>query len=236
MDLRRFFSEEKVRGSIIDIVDEEAYHLRKVLRVKKGTVIEITDGKGVLHYGKVDSFSGENVRVWIERTERFKKTERKIIIAASLLKRTPMNFMIEKLTEIGVDEITPIIFNRTELKPSEKVVKKWEKIAIASIKVNKRPWLTKVNSPIAFDELIEKYTNINRKYMLDIQGKKKLSVLTDNIRMIAVIGPPGDYIQSEREVLFANGYEPIKISNSILKVETAAISVSAILKEKEFFY
>jgi len=233
VDLRRFFSRAEVNGSFIDLTDEEAYHLKKVLRVKKGKEIEITDGEGTLYFGLVDSFFENSVRVKIEKTRRFDKRKKNIIIAPSLLKRTSMNFMIEKLSEIGVDEITPVLFNRTELKISDKIVQKWEKIAITSLKVNKSVWLTKINSPLSLKDLIEKYKLINNKIMLDIDGNTKISDKTV-LDTIAVIGPPGDYISAEKKLLIGSGYGAIKINSSILKVETAAISISAVLKERDF--
>ncbi len=234
MDLRRFFSRADVNGSFIDLVDEEAYHLKKVLRVKKGKEIEITDGDGTLYFGMVDSFLENSVRVKIEKTKRFDKKKKNIIIAPSLLKRASMNLMIEKLSEIGVDEITPVLFNRTELKTSDKIIQKWEKIAIASLKVNKSVWLTKINLPVILKDLIEKYKLINNKIMLDIDGNTKVSDKTV-LDTIAVIGPPGDYIIAEKNLLIENKYKSIKINSSILKVETAAVSIAAVLKERDFF-
>jgi len=233
MDIRRFFCDDEPKNSIMELTGEESYHLIKVLRVRKGTEIEITDGKGSLYLGSIDSFTGHSVRVKVKHTEKKIKNDSKIIIAPSLLKRVPMNLMIEKLTEIGVDEISPVIFNRTELKASDKLVEKWKKIAIASIKVNKRVWLTKINSPIIFEEIIKKYNYLKNKYILDIQGEKCTDdTITDDL--IAVIGPPGDYIKKERDILIENAYKSVKINSSILKVETAAISFSALLKEKEY--
>ncbi len=233
MDIRRFFSRTPIVDSIIDIDSEEAYHLRRVLRVKIGTEIEITNGAGLLYYGMIDSFINDVVRVKINKTEKYEKSSNRIIIAPSLLKRNAMNLMIEKLSEIGVDEITPVLFNRTELKPSDKLVQKWEKIAIASLKVNKQVWLTKINIPMKLSDLIKNYNNIENKFMLDIEGNTKINE-SPLLNTIAVIGPPGDYVKQERDNLIDKGYSRIKINNAILKVETAAISISSILKEKEF--
>ncbi len=232
MDIRRFFSRNPIVDSMIDIDSEEAYHLRKVLRVKIAAEIEITDGTGSLYYGKIDGFIKDIVRVKIYKTEKYKKSSNRIIIAPSLLKRNAMNLMIEKLSEIGVDEITPVLFNRTELKPSDNLIQKWEKIAIASLKVNKQVWLTKINIPIKLSDLIENYNNIENKFMLDIDGNTKINE-SPLLNTLAVIGPPGDYIKQERDNLINEGYSSTKINNSILKVETAAISISSILKEQE---
>ncbi len=231
MDIRRFFCENHVDDSIIEINEEEAYHLKKVLRVKIGNEIEITNGKGMLYTGNIDGFTSDRVRVRVRKTEKININSKKIVLAPSLLKRIPMNFMIEKLSEIGVNEITPVVFKRTECKFSDKIIQKWKKIAISSLKVNKQVWLTKINYPVSLGELIVKYKDIENKLMLDIDGTSKLN-MPDETNTIAVIGPPGDYLEAEREELIDSGFSQIKINSSILKVETAAISISALLREK----
>ncbi len=227
MDIRRFYSNQDINDGTIELIDEEAYHLKKVLRAQIGDTVEVTNGLGNLYIGKVDSLKGDRVKVKINENHRFPKREGRFIIAPSLLRRNPMNLIIEKLSELGVPEITPVLFNRTEIKPANKVVQKWEKIAITSLKVNKRVWMSRINEPIYLQQLIDHYADVERKIMLDIDGDRS-NYAENKADTIIVVGPPGDFIEREKTALHANGYTAANINGGTLRVETAAITAAAI--------
>jgi 16S rRNA (uracil1498-N3)-methyltransferase len=166
--------------------------------------------------------------VLVKKIEKSHKPPVNVIVAPSLLKQRPMNVMIEKLTELGVDEIRPVMFTRTDETYSQARLKKWNRTAGQSLKVNKRLWLTDIYPPVSIDQIIEMSRPIKTKILLDISGQNPGNV-TWQFPVIAVIGPPGDITAEEREILLQNGFKPYKINDAVLKSETAAISIGAIL-------
>jgi len=229
MSVRRFFSSHPLTGNTLRLNGEEYHHLKNVNRAKCGDSIEVIDGQGSLFFGEIQAMKSDEAMVTVKKIEKSHKPPVNVIVAPSLLKQRPMNVMIEKLTEIGVDEIRPVMFTRTDETYSPARLKKWNRIAGQSLKVNKQLWLPDIYPPVSIEEIIEMSQPIKTKILLDISGQNPGDV-TWQFPVIAVIGPPGDITAAEREILVKNGFTPHKINNAILKSETAAISISAVLK------
>lgn len=228
MRTKRFYSDRKPESGHIEIVSDELFHLKNVLRGKPGDPVEVFDGKGKLFKGKIRSVADTKAVVSIETETAEAKPERNIIIAPSLLKRKPMSLMIEKLTEMGVEEICPVIFSRTEAVYSGSSMKKWERSALESLKVNDNLWPSQIHEPCTTEELIERSADIKNKILLDIEGKR--TFIKNKGPFLCVIGPPGDFTPEEREMFTNAGFEPVNINESVMKVETAAFSAVSILK------
>ena len=228
MRTKRFYSDRKPESGYIEIVADDLFHLKNVLRGKSGEPVEVFNGEGCLFSGKIESISSSKAVIRIEEKISRKKPERNIIIAPSLLKRKPMSLMIEKLTEMGVEEICPVIFSRTEAAYTGSSMKKWERSALESLKVNDNLWPSQIHEPCTVGELIERSAEINNKILLDIEGKR--TFIKDKGPFLCVIGPPGDFTQEERTLFIDAGFEPVNINESVMKVETAAFSAVSILK------
>jgi 16S rRNA (uracil1498-N3)-methyltransferase len=228
MSIRRFFSPHPVINNHVLITGEELHHLKNVNRAKKGDKIEVINGKGALYFGNIRSLKDHEAIVEITGEERQAKPSSVITIAPSLTKKKAMNVMVEKLAEMGVDEIRPVIFARTDEKYSSSMLKKWQRIALQSLKVNKKLWPTQIYPPVNLRELTEIMEDIQLKFLLHVEGEivPPLDICKS---IVCVIGPPGDFVPEERERLLKKGFIQMKINDSILKTETAAISTAAIL-------
>ncbi len=228
MRTRRFHSKGKTDHLFIEIVSNELYHLKNVLRKKRGDSIEVFNGKGSLFSGKIESINKSKAIVKITKEILKERPSTNIIIAPSLLKKKTMNLMIEKLTEMGVNKIQPVIFARTEAVYSNSLISKWEKLAIESLKVNGNLWVTDINPPCSVKELILSSSEIKNKILLDIEGEK--AYFKGIGQFVCVIGPPGGFTSEERKLFTKSGFIPININESVMKVETAAFSTVSILK------
>ena len=218
MNLRRFFTETEIKNNTAEIGGEELHHLKNVIRLKVNDCLELVNGKGFLYRGEITEINSNSAKVRVKVIKKEGKSRGKIIIAPSLLSRRAMNILIEKLSEIGISEIRPVIFDRTEEKPVESRINKWKKIASSSLKVNGRLWLTDIFPPVNLDDILRYSEKIPAKILLDLAGvfEKNLDLKSS---IIVLIGPPGDFLDQERKKILQNG-----------KSETAAISISAILK------
>ncbi len=228
MRTKRFYSGSKPEEGFVEIVSDELFHLKNVLRGKPGDSVEVFDGKGSLFKGKIISVTNLKAVVGIGEKITLKEPERNIIIAPSLLKRKPMSLMIEKLTEMGVEEICPVIFSRTDAVYSDSSKAKWERSALESLKVNDNLWPSRIHEPCTTEELIKRSAGIKNKILLDIEGERKF--IKNKGPFLCVIGPPGDFTTEERDMFINAGFEPVNINESVMKVETAAFSAVSILK------
>ena len=228
MGIRRFFSNNPVVKKCIPITGEEFHHLKNVIRIKAGDKVEVVSGEGSLFLGEIVKMDDSEAVVNIMKEKKENRPMVKIIIAPSLLKKRNMSLMIEKLTEMGVDEIRPVFYSRTDEKYNSSMLKKWNRIAMQSLKVNKMLWVSRIYPPVNIDEIIQFSKDINTKVLLDIAGEKEIN--SDfKPPVLSVVGPPGDFLKEEKALFIKNGFVPYKINNCTLKSETAAISMGAIL-------
>lgn len=229
MTTRRFFSEVPGSGNTIRITGDEFYHLKTVNRSRPGDGVEVVNGNGTLYHGTIRSISGSEAVVGVTSREFREKPAARVIIAPSLLKQRPMNILIEKLAEIGVDEIRPVMFDRTDDKYGPARLKKWQRIAVQALKVNRRLWATEIYPPVSLPDIIGTAGPLATRVLLDISGGKPGAAAWEQ-PAIAVIGPPGDITDAERQTLVDGGFVPYSINECVMKSETAAISIAAILK------
>ncbi len=229
MGQRRFFSPNDVVNDQVTIDGEEYHHIANVMRCRPGDELEIVNGRGRLLHGRITALKSRCLQVHVRQYEDFPAPATRVIIAPSLTKGHAMNWLIEKLTEMGVDEIRPLLCERTDVACSAAQIRRWEKIAAQSLKVNKKYWLTRIFPPVSPAAMVEQSGNIPGKIMLDIDAQKK-SGLAFSFPVLALIGPPGDFTEAEKENFRKNDFIPVLINDCILKTETAALAIAAILK------
>ena len=130
---------------------------------------------------------------------------------------------------MGVDEVRPLLCQRTDVAWSPAQQRRWEKMAVQALKVNRRFWLTRILPPVSPADLIAAGADVPVKILLDIAGTRRLGPPAA-YPVLAAVGPPGDFSEIEKELFLAGGFQPVLINECILKTETAALAVAAILK------
>jgi len=233
MENRRFITDRPLKDNRVFITGDELHHLKTVNRAKCGAEVEVTDGKGALYTGKIQALGGHEAVVEITGRETREKPPIQITIAPSLIKKKAMGVLVEKLAEMGVAEIRPVIFSRTDEKYAPSQLKKWRRIAMQALKVNKQLWPTEIYPPVNLEQLIENTRGAGVKILLHMEGEGDRESIPGmcrcGVNVVSVIGPPGDFLPEEKTLLKENGFCEINLNEAILKTETAAISIAAIL-------
>lgn len=232
MGTRRFFSDVRSDHHHVIIDGDEFHHVTNVIRSGVGSRLEVVDGRGNLFEGTIRKISGSKAVVEIAREEFREKPDVSVVMGVSLLKKKVMAGLVEKLSEIGVDEIRPIVFSRTEGNWAPSHLEKYQRIAQQSLKVNRLLWCTEIFPPVSLDQFLSRSQGAGTTcLMMDIQSPP-LGEISISSPVLSVVGPPGDFVPSEKDKLVENGFVPISINESILRTETAAVSIGAILKSK----
>ena len=216
------------KSNILD--GEEFYHCVKSLRKKVGDIIFTTDGKGNLFKTKIEKI--EKKSCYLEKKEKIKSlTQNKINhISISLIKsQNRIDWMVEKLTEIGVNEITFILSQNCERKRLN--YERLNKKLISAAKQCNSLFLPKINPIISLDQFLLNTKNKDNKFFADLESKNKLNKCGDNINSLLIIGPEGDFTNEEKEKIKQSGYNGISLGNQILRSETAAVVGGYLLSE-----
>ncbi len=234
MGLFRFYC-ENLNDTITELPKEQAKHLAVVKRLGAKNEIELFDGKGSVAIAKVIA-SGKKIQLEITSLKTVKKNnETKITIAASVAKRDRFDWMIAKCSEIGIDTIIPVIFERTVKQPNNpKIIQRWKKIAISAAKQCKSLFLTKIEKPITISEMMTKLANSNVEILVAQIDHKAQNVINITIKQknVVIIGPEGGFTQNEIELFKTHNAKIVQITDTILRTETAAVAMAAVLAAK----
>jgi 16S rRNA (uracil1498-N3)-methyltransferase len=234
MTLHRFYS-DSIDGPRIVLEGTEAHHLA-VLRLNAGDKVELFDGLGGLATAVISGIRKNIVTLEIEdvRRSEIPKSQR-IIIAVSVPKGERFDWLIEKCTELGVERISPVIFERTVRQPGNpKALDRWMNIAISAAKQCKRLFLPQIDPPENIQdclEVIKKDSPNCRIIAGGISGDcpSLAGQPFGSNDVAALIGPEGGFTENEEAFLKNSGVQFVRLSDTILRTETAAIAFASIL-------
>ena len=226
-NIRLFFSDTLSTNMIDKLNKDQSHYLSKVMRVKESEVFSLFN-KGGEWEAKILGISKNTVKFKIIKQLRQKEITKELWLAFSPIKSNYQNFMLQKATELGVTKFLPIIFDRTVVRKINK--DRLEKIIIEASEQSNRINVPIIESAQDLNSFLKK--NSMNLIFTDLNSNiKKIdkSKFTDKPVCI-IIGPEGDFSETEREkILSFKGVQPIKINENILRSETAVISAISIV-------
>ena len=219
------FYSPNIIGSSYQLNDSEARHCSCVLRLKFGDMIYLIDGSGNLYTAKIVDLSADKCLVDIVDVKHdFGRRNYYLHIAISPAKNIErFEWFLEKATEIGIDEITPIVCDHSERRILK--TERAEKIIVAAAKQSIKAFLPKINELTSFNKVVEQ--NFAGKKLIAHCYESEKSLLYKAIKpcenAIILIGPEGDFSRKEIQLAQQNNFIGISLGNSRLRTETAAI-------------
>ncbi|MBC7915977.1 MAG: 16S rRNA (uracil(1498)-N(3))-methyltransferase [Pyrinomonadaceae bacterium] len=213
-----------LNGEHYQLNEEESRHCSKVLRLHVGDTVSLIDGRGGFYTAEIinphPKFTTLKI---IESRQEYSKRNHYLHIAVAPTKNIDrFEWFMEKATEIGIDEITPIICERSERR--EVKTERLTKIITSAIKQSLKAYHPKLNEPCSLKNFINK--PLQQKFIAHcIDGQK--STFSDKIVMqgnyTILIGPEGDFSPAEIDAALLTGFTPITLGESRLRTETAAL-------------
>jgi len=205
--------------------EEESLHAVKVLRLKVGDELVVVDGVGGYHIAKITLPHPKRCAFeLIESQFEFGKRDYKLHIAIAPTKNMDrLEWFVEKATEIGIDEITPIICRFSERKMVK--AERLEKIIVSAAKQSVKAYFPKLNPQCTFDELIKNH-QATQKFIAHCYDSEKIQLKTEIIPtkdILVLIGPEGDFSKEEVDKAIKNGFLPVSLGESRLRTETAGV-------------
>tara|TARA_B100000945_G_C20343982_1_gene578817 strand:- start:78 stop:800 length:723 start_codon:yes stop_codon:yes gene_type:complete len=212
---------------------EQSHHLSKVLRKRKGFKLTITDGQGLEWLGEINSFKKKIVVLKKIKSKVHKKSVYKVhlvIAPAKNIKR--IEWMLEKLTEMGISSIRPILCNNSERKDLK--TERLKKIMISALQQSKQFFLPELHPMISFKNYIKEIKNpFYIAHCRDENLKNLFEIDFKNEENTILIGPEGDFSEEEIKLSINSGGISVSIGNNILRTETAGIIACNIISVKQ---
>jgi len=222
----RVYLPEAQIGKEIAITEEQVRHL-KVLRLKEGEKIGIFDGKGHEYEGVYSAKVREGKIVPETEAKPQEEPKTNITLATAVPKGARMDVLVEKVSEIGVTNIVPIISKRSIVEPRENKVERWRKIAIEASCQSGRSIVPTISEPVKFKELLHTIKQYNKAILCHKTGKPLTETYEQCDNIIIIVGPEGDFTPEEIEQAKTAGCIAASLGPTILRTETAGITAAA---------
>ncbi|ACU06256.1 MULTISPECIES: 16S rRNA (uracil(1498)-N(3))-methyltransferase [Pedobacter] len=207
--------------------EEESRHCTRVLRLGTGAVVYLIDGIGGLYKAEITGETKRQVNLRIiEVQKEYHKRRHYLHIAVAPTKNIDrLEWFLEKATEIGIEEITPVICDRSE----RKVVKedRLNKVITAAVKQSLQAYHPRLNPQISLSAFL-KQKNDSLKMIAHCVDAAARQYISDVVKPAGsytiLIGPEGDFTGQEIEMALQSGYKPLTLGNTRLRTETAALA------------
>jgi len=202
--------------------EEESKHCVKVLRKKVGDEIFITNGEGLLITAKITNAHQKQCAFEVANLEETVKIAPPLHIAIAPTKNIDrLEFFLEKATEIGISEITPILCFHSERKNIK--LDRLNKIIVSACKQSKNFHFPKLNDLTPVSDIFQNSENQKLIAHCVENQRKELKSINVNKPTLILIGPEGDFSHEEIDNALKNGFQPISLGKSRLRTETAGI-------------
>ena len=238
-----YYSQMTLDSDLITIDNDEFHHIVNVFRLKVGDSISFTNGKGLLSKGVIKEITKKKITINITEHIDTNPSETKIACAFSLIKNKNDLLIVEKLTELGVQDLFPMLTVNSVKQSKENTLDKYKKTAINAIKQCDNPFLPYIHTVSNLELVIKKMIELDyipivaselkpESTLISIFQKPETRNLTPNLlpstfrlppSYAILIGPEGGFDKSEYDLFDRYKIPQISLGNNILRAETAAI-------------
>ena len=216
-----------IQGDTIELEEKESLHAIRVLRLAGGERVSVVDGRGGWYEALIVDDHPRRCRLQIEsKIVGYQPLSYTLHLAVAPTKNLDrFEWFLEKATEIGISEITPLICRRSER--SRVKMERLEKILVSAMKQSLKAYKPTLNQPVSMDEFLRKSPEgtlgIAHCYPFDRKGIQELERTAAYTFMV---GPEGDFTEEEVKGAIKAGYMPVHLGTSRLRTETAALYIN----------
>ena len=237
MTRRRFNAQPSAfADQTVTLAADEARHLRDVLRLKTGDEVYVFNGVGSEFRCTIANIKRDSVELRIDTAVEPAKPESQLqlTLCVALLKGEKFDLVVQKATELGTSKVVPLITRYADIHlrdetDAKKRVARWQRIALEAAKQSGRAFVPEISTPFAFDSVLANAKN-DLHVMFSERDGGPLSALTPSQSVTALVGSEGGWSDEEIEQARGQGFHIITLGGRILRAETAAISVTALMQ------
>ncbi|MEZ5046003.1 MAG: RsmE family RNA methyltransferase [Chitinophagaceae bacterium] len=220
----QYFYEAHLDENALALSESTAHHIIHVLRMKVNDSFFITDGKGMRITAKINDISKKNISVVATQKEHMPPRHAHLHLAISFTKNSSrMEWLLEKVTEMGIEKITPLITQRSQF--SLHKMERFEKIIQSAMLQSQQVYMPTLQSAIPFEKLLQSHENI--KCIAYCGTEFPLNPITAVLQKaqptLILIGPEGDFTPFEVEQALAHQFQIVHLGSNRLRTETAGL-------------
>ena len=230
-NLHRFlYAGPMEQNSVVTLDADTAKHIWQVLRMKAGDALLLTDGKGSLAEGIIQTAERHKCNVLIRKVSLDTRDGSVLHLAVAFTKNNSRNeWLLEKATELGVASIIPMTTTRSEkthMRPD-----RWEKILQSAVLQSQQNYLPHLAKVTPLPQLLKEYAGVPQKFVAhciaDDKRQSFAGMLNREGDTILLIGPEGDFTADEVNLCITGGFKAVSLGRQRLRTETAAMAAAA---------
>ncbi|QDU26390.1 Ribosomal RNA small subunit methyltransferase E [Anatilimnocola aggregata] len=228
----RFFIEPPIVGDRALLTGSEVHHLAGVMRAKVGDEITLFDGSGCEFTGRIELLKKDRCELAIvARQEISREPAIAVIAGVALPKGDRQKWLVEKITELGVTELVPLLTTRGVVQPGEQAASRLKRSVIEASKQCGRNRLLEIGTPVRAQDWFVQVPASETRLLADPAGVPLANALSSNspTRVYVAVGPEGGLTAEEVAAAKSAGWQSVSLGRSILRIETAAIAFAACL-------
>jgi len=230
---RLFVPELSEEGPEVVLRGPQRRYVRNVLRMGRGDSLVLFDGSGMEYPSTIVEAAQRHVKIRIlGKREGKRESPVKILVGIGLLKTNKMDWVVQKVSELGVSEVHPVAVHRAvpALDPERAEQKRgrWQTIAQEASRQSGRSTVTDVRPVLSFDEIVKESENVDISLLFTTEALSPLESLAQQQierprRMLLLVGPEGGFSPEEEQTAMKQGFLPVGLGPRVLRAETAAI-------------
>ncbi len=236
--MRRFFiAPDQILQAHPRLGEEDARHVRTVLRLQPGAPVVVFDGTGAEYEARIDAIDARGVTLaLLQRLISESESPLEITLAQGYLKDKKMDELVRRLTELGVAHWLPFMARRSVPSPDERRGQarhqRWQKISLEAVKQCRRNRPMTISSPVSFSEALAAAASCDLKLFFwegpETQPLHRPVGRSAPARVFIMIGPEGGFAPDEQQAARAQGFQMVGMGPRILRAETAAVTACAL--------
>ncbi len=242
--MRRFFVEKRnISDGRLIITNEEAHHVKDVIRLKTSDKFIAFDGEGSQYICRIEKLSADKIEAIIEDKKKTTIKIPDVTLACAIPRLSKMDDLIQKAAELRVKTLIPTLTARGIVKLNQdrinSKINRWGKIAKESSKQCGRDDMLKITEPKNFKDVVSDSNNYKLKLLPCISDdtkplKSALATIKTESALI-LVGPEGDFTPAEVELAKTFGFVPVSLGPVILRVDTACFFILSVIMYELFY-
>jgi 16S rRNA (uracil1498-N3)-methyltransferase len=232
---RIYTAQSLVTGAQIDLDDGAARHLTSALRMTQGQTITLFNGRGGEYSAKLTQAKKGKASAEITGfLDANRESLLKLHLAIGISRGERMDWIVQKATELGINQITPLFTERCEVKLSgerlDKRVAHWQQVAISACEQSQRNSVPTINRPMAINQWIPDAES-SLKLVLHHRTRQRLSEMANTDNSIGLlVGPEGGLSDNEIALAQSHQFQPLALGPRVLRTETAPLAAISIIQ------
>lgn len=234
--VRRIHTSAAVRAGAITLGEREAHHARDVLRLGEGAIVEVFDDAGAVARGTIVSSGADGVVVRVdELSPDAAPSVMALTVAAAVPKGDRADWMVEKLSELGVERFVPLATARSVVLPAGKNKRdRWTRLATEAAKQSRRRGVMRIDALTPLHDALREAAAADECWHLSTASDAipVLDLLTRQVpgTLKAFVGPEGGWTDNEVAQFDSANATAVRLTPTVLRIETAAIAIASIIE------